>query len=167
MKLLTTILVLLVFAFSALGQTATTPPNYFVTIGTEISPYSTPPNYAATTGVGVRISGNWWNVNTLVMNPLQASVRVGAGYAAVHNGNTMLIILSDAGITTQTAGSLPIPTTVTLGNVGGGFLLSYNLQGIIKRLQDKGLNVNFGMRIAAITATSVEPTFMFTIRKTL
>jgi hypothetical protein len=137
------------------------PPDYFVQIGLEYNHYSDPAMLAATVKLGARMSTNFWSISTITMQPNTATIRSGIGYALKKTANLLLLSIGDAGITSQTTavGALPIPSTVILGNIGGGFLVSYDLAGVWQKLKEKGLRFNAGVRMAAFTATSVQPAF--------
>ena len=170
-KLIISTILLASLASLSIAQTPApaTGPNWFVSLGAEYNHYTPVAQFAATANFGAKVSDHFWSITTLVMQPSAATIRSGVGYSLVQNNNLRLIMLGDAGITTQTnqiAGAIPIPTAVTLGNLGGGALISYDLGGAWTKLKDKGLYVNAGVRIAAVTATSVMPAAIITIGKT-
>lgn len=102
---------------------------------------------------------NYWILTTLVTQPGKTSgvntLRAGVGYSLRKSGNWDLIALADAGGTAS--------STSLLMNVGGGLKALYDLGGINKSLT--GIHIGPGLRIAAISGTSVQPEYFITISK--
>lgn len=130
--------------------TAAAPLNYFVSVGGEY--LRGVPNFAAgIVNFGV-CGGQFCSISTLETGATTSTVRTGLGYQLVKSGSVSLIALADAGIT---ASSTP---SVALGNVGGGFLVRYNLGAAHPSLKNVGLTA--GVRIAGVSGQSVQPEFM-------
>ncbi len=141
-------------------------PSYVVGMGVEYNHYGDNPGFMPTFQFGWRMTDRFWQVNTLNLGATTATMRAGFGYALVRRDHLLLIALSDAGITTQqNGGGVPlVPSTVTLGNIGSGVLVKYDLGALWKKLE--GFGAGGSMRIAAVTSVSVQPAFAFSLGKT-
>jgi hypothetical protein len=147
-------------------------PSYFVSVGGEYNHYSSPAQGAATVSLGVGLGSGLYSISTIEMGVSNATVRSGIGYALKNTDTFSLIALMDAGITSgsmpvngQTAATAPISSSVSLGNVGGGFLVRYDLGNVIKSIAGKGLNVLVGVRMAAVTSQGVQPEALISLSK--
>jgi len=179
MKLRTTILLMLA-AFRAFGQTtttttppsttattatstavaATTPVAWIVGTGVERNTYGNTPNWLPFVNVGACWAA-FCEMSTLEMGSGSASVRQDIGYKmkCSADGGTCLIAIVGGGLTTTTTTGSVLPSTVNLGNVGGGFLVRSDLGAFIKPLQGKGLTAHLEAREATVTSLGVKPQF--------
>jgi hypothetical protein len=151
-------LVALLTIFSALplvAQTTTTattaaPLNYFVSVGGEY--LRSTPNFAAGT-VNFGVCGNsLCSISTLETGATSSTVRTGVGYQLIKSGSVSLIALADAGVTMASS------PAVSLGNVGGGFLVRYDLGA--KHPSLKNIGLTGGVRIAGVSGQNVQPEFL-------
>lgn len=83
------------------------------------------------------------------------TLRAELGYSLKKTGNFNLILVGDAGSA--------ITTVNTLGTVGGGLRLRYDLGGISKGLA--GLGIMPGFRVAAVAGTSIAPEYTLILNK--
>jgi len=190
MKRIGIILIALVCALCAFGQTTSTtggatsttgstatgaaataaaPSSWFIGSGVEINPYSTTygtPEYEPFVHVG----GCWTSfceITTMEFGATSATVRQDLGYKmkASADGSAMLIAIAGGSLTTTTAANSVIPTTINLGGVGGGFAVKVD-PGVIpflKAIKGKGVSVLGEVRIAAVSSQGVQPQLAFSL----
>lgn len=148
----------------AFAQTATTTAtaaapapaqSMFLSLGESYDHYATPtPVWATTLDFGTKMaSSNFYSISTLVMEGKTSTMRTGVGYLIKKSGPVAVIGLIDGGVTTTVA-----PTSVTLGNVGGGILARYDLGSISKKLQGFGVAAQV-REVAAGAGTGSTPEF--------
>ena len=167
MKRIGIILVALVCALNAFGQTtgtttgastpttgstatnaastAAAPSSWFIGSGVELNPYSTTygtPAYEPFVHVG----GCWTSfceITTMEFGATSATVRQDVGYKmkTSADGSAMLIAIAGGSLTTITAANSVIPTSINLGGVGGGFAVKVDpgLLPVLKTIKGKGV----------------------------
>jgi len=133
---------------------ATTPAvgSMFVDVGEAYNHYVAPATYATELDFGVRLAGtNFFSISTLDLQPSVATMRTGIGYLIKKSGPVSIFATMDGGVT-STSGT---PSGLTLGNVGGGVRVRYDLGSKWPKLA--GLGVIAGIRETAIAGSSVSP----------
>jgi len=163
----------LVLALCAFGQTASTAPvtstspttaalpsTWGVSVGAEVTAYNKPVQYVPTIGV----MGCWTHlceISTLEMAPSIATVRQEVAYQAKQSAdkNSMLLILVGGGLTGTTTTAGLLPSSLNLGNVGGGVAFVYDLGGLIKPLKGAGVKFKASVRENAVTSLGVKPQY--------
>ncbi len=163
MKLLKYVIAL---AFSgALFAQTTTPAaaTLFVSTGVQYNKYvPSDPTWATVLNFGTQIAGsNYWSISTMVLQSNAATLRSGFGYKLKCAGAFCFFATIDAGLT-NVNGTAAAPTTpniggFTLGNVGGGVLMKYDLGATFAKL--KGVGIIAGFREAAVAGSNVSPEF--------
>jgi len=158
----------------AAATAATTPSQWFVGTGIEYNPYYNSPLFAQVSPIlpAVHLGGCWTTfceISTLEFQNTTATVRQDFGYKmrSTADGSAMLIAIAGGALTTTTvATNSVLPSSLTLGSVGGGFAVKVD-PGIIpflKAIKGKGLSFLGEVRIAQQTAQSsnaVAPQFSF------
>ena len=148
------------------AATAATPSSWFVGTGIEFNPYSSSPAFASMPAYlpAVHIGGCWTTfceISTLEFSPSAATVRQDVGYKmkASADGSAMLIAIAGGALTTTTATNSIVPTTITLGSVGGGFAVKVDpgLLPFLKAIKGKGVSVLGEVRIAEVSSAGVAP----------
>jgi hypothetical protein len=148
------------------AATASAPSSWFVGTGMEFNPYYSSPAFASMPAYlpAVHIGGCWTSfceISTLEFSPSAATVRQDVGYKmkSAADGSVMLIAIAGGAVTTTTATNTVIPTTITLGSVGGGFAVKVD-PGVIpflKSIKGKGVSVLAEVRIAEVSSAGVAP----------
>ena len=132
----------------------------FLSIGEAYNHYVTPATYATELGFGVQFGQtNFYNINTLDLGATAATVREDVGYLIKKSGPVAVFATMGGGITSvssTTATSLSVGG-VTLGSVGGGMLVRYDLGSLSKKLTGFGLLA--GIRETAVSGSNVSPEF--------
>ena len=191
MKRISIILIALVCALAAFGQTtgttagastpttgstatnvaatAAAPSSWFVGSGVELNPYSktySTPAYEPFVHVG----GCWTSfceITTMEFGATSATVRQDLGYKmkTSADGSAMLIAIAGGSLTTITAANSVIPTSINLGGVGGGFAVKVDpgLLPFLKTIKGKGVSVLGEVRIAAVSSQGVQPQIAFSL----
>lgn len=136
------------------------PSAWIIGIGLEVNTYGNLPVYQP----AVMVAGCWTGfceISTLEMGSGAATVRQDVGYKlkSSADGSTMLIAIAGGSLTTATAGSTLIPTSVTLGGLGGGFAFRWDPGSVIKSLKGKGIGLLAEAREASVTSIGVKPQF--------
>lgn len=162
-KTISVIALVLVLAFCALGQTATTQPaatavtglpQYVFGAGESISPYSSADTFLGRTSTvgtfGVRVSdSNLYSWSAMQMVPgirTGAIVTTGAAYAVFQQGKFSLFAIGQAG--------LSVATAVTLGTFTGGGLVAYQVGAPANQMY-----LTLGMTVTGISGNTVQPSF--------
>jgi len=191
MKRISVILISLVCALAAFGQTTSTttgastpttgstatdlpataaaPSSWFVGSGVGLNPYSKiygTPAYEPFVHVG----GCWTSfceITTMEFGATSATVRQDLGYKmkTSADGSAMLIAIAGGSLTTITAANSVIPTSINLGGVGGGFAVKVDpgLLPFLKTIKGKGVSVLGEVRIAAVSSQGVQPQIAFSL----
>lgn len=164
-----TLILSLVLAAGAMAQTATTPtPSFAVGIGggynaaglagsaqkaAALVEFAYQPGTTAPNGSNVWIGLQFLTQpgKTNGLNTLRAVM----GYSLKKTGNFNLILTGDAGSA--------LTQVSTLGAVGGGLRVRYDLGGISKALAGMGLMPGF--RVGAIAGTSIAPEYTITLNR--
>lgn len=145
----------------------TTAPNiWFVGTGVEYNPYYNSPTYPNTAAYlpAVHVGGCWTSfceISTLEFASGTATVRQDVGYKmkSSADGSVMLIAIAGGGLTTTTAANTVIPTTITLGSIGGGFAVKVDpgVLPFLKSIKGKGVSVLGEVRAAEVSSLGVAP----------
>jgi hypothetical protein len=122
--------------------------------------YNTPLTVVPT----VAVMGCWTGlceITTLESGATIATIRQEIGYKVKQSadGNVMLLILAGGGLTGTTSTAGLLPSSLNLGNVGGGAALLYDLGGVIKPLKGVGVKVKVSVRETAVTSLGVKPQY--------
>lgn len=153
-------------AVAGLAQTApatpagTMPSTWGISVGAEVTAYNSPLQFVPTIGV----LGCWTNVceiSTLEMGATISTVRQEIAYKVKQSAdkNSMLLVLAGGGLTATQGTAGLLPTSVNLGNVGGGVAFVYDLGGLFKPLAGKGVKVKASVRENAVTSLGVKPQY--------
>lgn len=151
---------LLIFCAPLYAADTTSTGSMFLGIGTVYNHYTTERGFTPFLDFGVQISETrFYSISTLGLGRLSATMRTGVGYSLKKSsdGNLNVIALMDGGITTASDTTALSVGGLTLGTVGGGVLLRYNLGAFSSRLNNVG--IAFGLRETAVSGTSVTPEF--------
>lgn len=156
-------LLMAVLASTAYGQAAppaAMPTSWGIGVGAEITSYSSPLTLIPT----VSVMGCWTGlceITTIENGSTIATLRQEIGYKVKQSadGSSMLIVLAGGGLTGTTSAGGLLPSSVTLGAVGGGVALVYDLGALIKPLKGQGVRVKLSMREAAVTSLGVKPQY--------
>jgi hypothetical protein len=166
-------LVLVCPAQTATGATSTTatgaataaaaPSSWFVGSGVEFNPYSSTfatPAYEPFVHVGACWT-SFCEITTMEFGASSATVRQDVGYKlkASSDGSSMLIAVAGGSLTTTTVANTPIPTSINLGGVGGGFSVKFDpgLVPFLKAIKGKGVSILGEVRVNAISSQGVQP----------
>lgn len=133
-----------------------------LSVGAEMTTYNTP--LAVIPTIGVMACGKGWcEITTLENGSTIATIRQEIAYKAKcsTDGNSCMLILAGGGLTAVPSSSGLTPSSVTLGTLGGGVAMLYDLGGIIKPLKGAGVKAKFSVREASVTSLGVKPQYQF------
>jgi hypothetical protein len=144
------------------ATTASAATSWGISIGAEMTAYNTPRAIIPTIGV-MGCGDKWCEITTLENGSTIATIRQEIAYRAKcsSDGYSCMLILAGGGLSAIPSSVGLTPSSVTLGSLGGGFALVYDLGGIFKRLKGAGVKAKFSVREASVTSVGVKPQYQF------
>ena len=144
------------------ATTAAAVTSWGISIGAEMTAYNTPRTVIPTIGI-MGCGSTWCEITTLENGSTIATIRQEIAYRAKcsSNGLSCMLILAGGGLSAVPSSVGLTPSSVTLGSLGGGVALVYDLGGIFKRLKGTGVKAKLSVREASVTSLGVKPQYQF------